>query len=381
MKKKLIFLPFINGSEASEDGRYADEDGRKWRKELEKNFLLDPYIGKLNDEINQIRHSKPAGNADAGAIADYYKRLHEKKSERQAEWLKRLTVETAVLFESKLDAMPDEVKNSDDCIIVAALPEFFWYDINDNEKHTKKDAEQTDAEQTEDDEPSGEGKVEKYIVGYHKPLYDTNMINILLHTKNNPLSKLTEKYNNLIIFAGTAMWKIINEENHKDERINNTLIIYHTGSVANTWAKHFFSRIDGFYTYIEPENDDENGTFVLVKNKKGEYKVLYDSAPITEFKGVKFTYDICYDFVMGTGDRPLSTDLCGGQKTDVNVLISAGMPIDEEDLTTINSPVILRCDGWAYPPYAEIAPRGAYPANNPDSILGGVIIGELETVI
>ena len=52
------------------------------------------------------------------------------------------------------------------------------------------------------------------------------------------------------------------------------------------------------------------------------------------------------------------------------------MPIYNKDLTKINSPVMLRCDGL-YPPFAETASNGAYPANNPQSISSGMIIGRL----
>ena len=353
MKKNIIFLPFINGNSHT-------SEGKKWRDELEKRFLGDPEIKDLTLRIDQIRQSKPADGAPADAFVDYYKRLHQKKSKRQAKWLKRLIAETAVLLESKLDALPEDVKNSDDCIIVAAFPEFFWYDINDNNKHEIGDTE----------------KNGKYIIGYHKPLYDTNMIDKLLRVKNNLLAQLTVKYRNLIIFAGTAMWKIINEENHEDEKVDNTLIIYHTGDVANTWSKNFFSPIDGFDS---PEKENKKGTYGVI-DRNGRIILNYDHVPFTAFNGVKFTYDICLDFVKGTGHQPLSTSLCNGRKTDVNVLIAAGMPINDKDLTNINSPVILRCDGLRAP-YAEIAPNSAYTAGNPNSISSGMIIGALETVI
>lgn len=345
--KKIIFLPFINDP----DGQ---ADGGSWRKEKESVFLNEKDVKTLTEEINQRRNQNPNADNDAA----YYRRLHEKKSERQNEWLKRLTAETAALFENKLGTLPDEAKDPEKSIIVAALPEFFWCDINDNNKHETRN-------------PAKNGE---YIEGYHKPLYDTNMINNLLHAENNPLAKLTKTYPNLIIFGGTAMWKIINEEDHKDEKVNNTLIIYHTGDVANTWSKCFFSDIDGF--------DSESKEM-----KKGEFGVIDENGnlqtncvPFTEFRGVKFTYDICLDFIAGENGQPLSTDLCSGQETHVNVLISAGMPIDDKDLAKINSPVILRCDG-SYPPYAETASNGVYIADDLHSISGGTIIGKLETEI
>lgn len=355
--KKIIFLPFINGNK-------ADEGGRQWRKALEDTFLGGE--GKdITDEINRIRGLKSAASGDD--VAMYRNQLHGLKMNRQSKWLKRLVEKTAEEFSSTISALPENVRNSDDHIIVAALPEFFWYDINDNHRH----------------EPGDSAKNGIYIKGYHKPLYDVNLIDVLLH--GNPLAKLTEDYNNLIIFAGTAMWKIINEENNKDEKINNTLIIYHGGEVANTWSKHYFSSIDGFCTPVWFGSGPNDYYYELVKDKLGTYGTQFESAPITEFKGVKFTYDICLDFAVKKNDviqSPLSTTLCGGEKTDVNVLVSAGMPIDDKDLTKINSPVILRCDGWAVAPFAEIASNVAYPPNNPNSVMTNAdIIGRLETTI
>ena len=362
MQKNIIFLPFINGKESKD-----------WRDDRQKDFFKLDGMERLTNDINEARSKKPVkkkyGDSESEVqryetdIRTYYNDLHALKAKRQAVWVKYLAEETAKLFENELKKM---LKRPDfkDSIIVAALPEFFWCDINDNQKHIPSSAEHNEEE----------------IIGYHKPLYDTNMINILLHAENNPLARLTKTCENLIIFAGTVMWKIINEENHENEMIDNTLIIYHSGDVADTWSKHFVSTIDGFYKYVRSEENPGKWVCKLVKNKKGEYGTKNERAPITEFKGVKFTYDICLDFVKGTNGRPLSTDLCNGQKTDMNVLISAGMPIYDIDLTKINSPVILRCDG-SYPPYAEIAQNGVYLAGSHNSISGGTIIGELETVI
>lgn len=286
---KYIFLPFINGAV-----------GQTWRADLEKDFIS--VDGKdLTAEINNLRGQKAKYSTE-----DYYRELHPKKSERQVLWLKRLMEKTAELFKNKLEALPADELTSSDTMIIAALPEFYWYDINDNKKH-------------EDD-----------ITNYHKPIYSSNLINYLLGSEN-PLMKLTNDYPNLIIFAGTAMWKYIDYKER--EKIYNTLMIFGNGKLLKLWTKVNISSIDGFC----------NAMKVLVKDKVG-HGVITDE-PMVVFNGKTFVYDICLDFVAGENDIPLSSVLCKNTAADINVLISAGMPISKKDLSVIKAPVIFRCDG------------------------------------
>ena len=362
--KKVIFLPFINGDNDT-------VDGRKWRKDLENVFLHDPNITSLTNAINGVRNPNPnAENDDA-----YYQELHAKKSIRQHEWLKALSAETAALLENSLNALPDDVKNSDKHIIVAALPEFFWCDIHDNEKHTKRD----NAPQT------GE-----YIEGYHKPIYDKNLADCLF-APTNPLAMLTGTYNNLIIFSGTAIWKTINSCDHKNEKIYNTMLIYSSGGVKEVWSKNYFSNIDGFNSTKKEGKKGELGKLV-VRDGRTEFVPNHHLTPITEFNGVKFAYDICIDFSVGKNGQPLSKDLLGDQKTDLNILIAYGKRFNANLGININSDVILRCDGYL-PPYGQIAKSGSYDLSmivtsddeasgkKVNSIRGGTVIGILETEI
>ncbi len=309
---KIKFLPFINNT-----------NGKKWREAREKAFLNGHGL-VITKEINDIRTKKTSYGTD---LAAYYRDLHEIKGKRQKAWLEILVNQTANLFSKELSKLSDEDKDPNKTTIVAALPEFFWYDINDNEKHN-------------DD-----------IVFYHKPLYLENIVNCL--TEANPLSQLTVQYPNLIIFAGTAMWKKINNENHKDEEIFNSLIVYHSGEYHESITKHNVSHIDGFGSYtIDPKTHKK--VYNEVKHKAGES--TFNIPPIITFNNLKFTVDICLDFVRGkygtsAGKEipvPLSRQLCKDEHIDVNVLIAAGMPIDSNTipyLSEINSPVLLRCDG------------------------------------
>ena len=335
-KKKIIFLPFINAVLGFENNKPVT-----WRTQLEKAFM-----GKCgdNETINEIRKRRPKVKSreeeytdeNKAAFRDYYAELHAAKSVRQEKWLRFLSGEVAVRLEQKVK-MEAQKKGFDGSIVVAALPEFFWYDINDNQKHEWSDDRE---------------KFSDFIDHYHKPLYRPTFDFLL--SPDNPLAELTDRIPNLIIFGGTALWKEINENNHYNEKIFNTLVVYHSGKVDKIWSKHYFSPEDGF-----------SGKKA---NKKGEIGMPGDIAtvdlnlPLTVFHDITFVYDICYDFVMGTGEQPISSVMCRQEKTDVNVLIAAGMRLSAEDMQKILSPVILRCDGL-HAPYGQIAKKGEDPGN------------------
>lgn len=354
-KKKVIFLPFINGPK-------ADKDGRGWRNDLEESFKNDPNITGLTDAINEVRNPDPNADNDAA----YYQELHARKTIRQREWLQALSAGTAALFENSLNALPSEVKNSEEHVIVAALPEFFWCDINDNKKHTGKD----------------NAKNGVFIEGYHKPIYKDNLD--ILRDPKNPIARLTNMYNNLIFFCGTVMWKEINPVNHKDEKIFNTMFIYYGGAVNKEWSKCIFSPIDGFNS---PEKEGKKGELGEL-DENGQLATVLDSPPSVSFHGLNFAYDICCDFIIGKDNKPISSGVFKNQQkienSHVNVLIAAGMKLRGKNLEAIKSPIILRCDGNAKP-FAEIAKRcdydKEYPNGNSKSISGEAIIGVLDTVI
>ncbi len=220
---KIKFISFINGTQ-----------GKEWRKNLEKEFLENEEIEKLTENINQVRASKPNPMTTDTASTIYYIRLHTEKSKRQKLWLELLIRKTAELFNTQLNKLSEDEKDPAKTTIVAALPEFFWYDINDNNKHDRD------------------------IVYYHKPLYDDNM---QILKENNALTELTDRLKNLIIFAGTALHKET-KDNHQDEKIFNSLLIYHSGICAKIWTKRNVSTIDGFYS----KKDFLFGKLIDVKN-------------------------------------------------------------------------------------------------------------------
>ena len=325
--KNIIFMPFIN-----------DDTAIAWREDLENDFLAGE--GKaLTDEIKSIRAAKK-GYESSGRLKDYYADLHSKKSPRQEMWLRKLIHETAAIFEKELKKLSGDGADPAKTTVVCALPEFYWCDINDNNKH-KSDVE-----------------------GYFKPLYLQNALKPL--TEKNELMDLTDKYKNMIFFAGTAMWKRINTEDHNDEEIFNSLIVYADGKYKESISKHNVSRIDGFYGYDRLTDD-----FIKVSRTKKIGEATLEVPPVTEFNGMRFTYDICLDFICGkagTKIAPLSTELCnkaGIGGIDVNILIAAGMPIDDTPLPNgtippgglarqkIKSDILLRCDGLA-PPHGQV---------------------------
>lgn len=340
MGKNIIFLPFINGKE-----------GKDWRDNLQKNFLQLDDVKKLNDIINNKRGNKPQADKYGDTKSEkeryetdttaYLNELRVEKAVRQTKWLQYLLKETADQIRVRLADIPNTDEHKNDTI-VAALPEFFWYDINDNDNHLADDPH------------------------YHKPIYENTMYGSLWD-RSNALAQLTSERRNLIIFAGTVLWKKINQSDHRKDKIYNSMLVYFGGKLGTVWTKYHTSNIDGLslpekYEKVEKERS------VLV--------------PYIEFNNLRFTYDICLDFKMGDGNQPLSTTLCAkeNKKTDVNVLIAAGMTLDKCDMDHINSPIVLRCDGLN-PPYAEIAPRGKYDSKNSKILSDGKIIGMLQTDI
>lgn len=300
---KYIFLPFINGNKA-----------KTWRSSLEQSFIANEGAS-LTAEINNIRQDD---KLKLNNKEEYIEQLHAKKSARQIMWLKKLAAETESIFRAECTKLTGDELDSKNTTVIAALPEFFWYDINDNDKH----------------------KNTEKIVNYHKPIYAANLINYLLGHEN-PLVKLTTDYPNLIFFAGTAIWKYLDPENK--ENIYNTLMIFGGGKLLKVWTKVSVSTIDGFYDWSKSK-------VVVAKDKIGHGTT--NDIPAVSFNGKTFVFDICLDFSLKPGEPPLSSKLFSGN-SDVNLLISAGMPVDSTKLNLINSPLMFRCDGLREP-YGEI---------------------------
>jgi hypothetical protein len=266
-------------------------------------------------------------------VKRYYKKLHAAKKTRQEKWINELMKSVADSFKTAIENTG--AGNDNNSIIVAALPEFFWVDINDNRKH----------EQPEEDNK----KPEEDITNYHKPLY-SSVVSSTLKNKANPIAQLTDKYKNLIFFAGTAMNKEINEESRVEEKIKNTLFIYYDGALKKTWGKNHFSGIDGFHRRDVFANQD-----YLIKDKMGQAD-NQDAVPEIDFKGKKFAFDICLDFCAEVFSKnpmvyqPLSAKRLNGSPVDVNILIAGGMPIYDNNnqlmdyAARASSNYILRCD-------------------------------------
>ncbi|WP_124100924.1 hypothetical protein [Ruminococcus sp. Marseille-P6503] len=312
---KYIFLPFLNNSE-----------GKNWRSSLEESFKENE--GKsLTDEINNIRQEN---GLKLNNKEEYIEKLHAKKSARQIIWLDKLAAETERVFRLECEKLTGDKLDSKKTTVIAALPEFFWYDINDNDKH------KTD------------------IINYHKPIYAANLINYLLGNKN-PLVKLTADYPNLIFFAGTAMWKYLDPENKED--IYNTLMIFGGGKLLKVWTKVNISTIDGFCDLSQSK---------VMKDKIG-YGTT-NGIPAVSFNGKTFVFDICLDFSIEPGESPLSSKLFSGN-SDVNLLISSGMPVDSAKLSLMSSPLLFRCDGnGSDNAYAEIRDKSGTVNIRPTSI-------------
>lgn len=304
---KYIFLPFINGDKA-----------KIWRSSLESGFIKNEGAA-LTGEINKIRNDSQLKKNNK---SEYKKQLHAKKSVRQFMWLKKLAAETADIFKAEFEKLKGDELDREKTTVIAALPEFFWCDINDNDKHKDTDK----------------------ILNYHKPIYSANLINYLLDPEN-PLMQLTATIPNLIFFAGTAMWKYLDPDNA--EKIYNTLMIFGGGKLLKLWTKVKVSTVDGFSGLGNK----------VVKDKIGHGTT--NDIPSVSFNGKTFVFDICLDFSSKKDEPPLSSKLFSGH-SDANLLIAAGMPVDNDKLRLISSPLLFRCDGnCSGGTYAEIRGKSA----------------------
>lgn len=340
---KIKFLPFLN-----------DNDGKLWREKLENEFMSQQEVKDITKEINELRNSKPdilktydekyknsapaerkkvlreKESVSTPEVVDYYKRLRSLKEERQQNWIKYLMNRVAEVFEQKLIKLKDDEKEKSKTTIVAALPEFFWCDINDNAKHSDRSD----------------------IINYQKPIYINNIASIFC--AENEISKLTKDYPNLIFFAGTVKWKVPVNEDRSQEDTYNTLFIYNSGDLPVMWGKHHFSAIDGFssvnfrYTGLNVKRQ------VFDIKSGGEIK---GGHPKITFNGIDFVYDICLDFISnkdGFAGGPLSKDICSNISLNnpVNVLIAGGMWFYNNTaalnaVANMPSEVVLRCDANA----------------------------------
>lgn len=370
---KIKFLPFLK-----------DADGQKWLNEVMENFLNEnaddtaeinklrnqkPYILRFYDAMYTISQPtlrkeilKQKETVSTPEVVEYYEKLHTLKEKRQEKWIKYFMSKVAEIYEEKLKSLSDDEKDKAQTTIVAALPEFFWCDINDNKKHTDSSD----------------------IINYQKPIYQNNVWSIF--DDENDITKLTRDYPNLIFFAGTAKWKQPENENRDKQITYNTLFIYHSGNLPVVWGKHYFSSVDGFSAF-DVNRYTGRHEFINIKNMDGGSTSL--NCPVVNFNGIDFVYDICLDFIMnnnGTSGGPLSKDLCSNitLNNSINVLIAGGMPFSNNQnatnsITNMNSDIILRCD-------AAADDRGCnaeiYSKSNGTNLLNGKngndIVGNLE---
>ena len=127
--------------------------------------------------------------------------LNNTKKELQCKWFVKLNEEIYKKLDAKLADIPD------DETVIAAMPEFFWRNINDNQKHT------------DPHEIINYGKSFSYEV---KEIWPDSK-----PEDEYSFQKLTTRYPNLILFAGTVWWK-------KDDLIRNSIPIFANGPVSYT---------------------------------------------------------------------------------------------------------------------------------------------------
>lgn len=404
---ELVYIPYINNPYPP-----PPSPAKTWQEQQSDAFMAQPNIAALTAEINAIRAAKKTYECRP----KYITALHERKQERQTLWLAHLEQavckqldaaaeeimqpyhDAVTAAKGKLSTAPEdqravvqkevddaEKKVKDDCLMVAALPEFFWRDINDNMKH----ADRSDA---------------SFIQGYGKPVYPQVLQRLTAGTLSiaappapaaaSPLTlcELTQKYPNLVVFAGTVWWKKIVDASQctflktcestnipvgsvksackaavaKREKMFNTLPVFHGGSCICLWNKQWISRIDGLGdSYINAEKYT-NRAFALstIKNPhaaetaasiiglESGTTISSDPAVTIRHGGMDYVFgmDICLDYVMGYDkaskkmtNGPMSKDLLG-KKPDIQMLIAGGMPSYEYLNRFYANQYLLRCD-------------------------------------
>lgn len=370
----VAYIAYINGPKSTPPPNYFAPS--QWRESLEQQFLLLPEIADLNAHIQTLRSAQKTA-ATPRCKPLHASELHEFKLARQCKWM--IYLESAVC--KALDEAMRMAAYPPDTLVVAALPEFFWRDINDNLKHTgltKKDG----------------------IPGYGKPFYapvfdalSSNAQTLSAADVPKTLCELTWKYPNLIVFAGTVWWKkIVNVACNgcggisepvckqcfkQSETMFNTLPVFYQGKRILLWNKQYVSDIDGLGTLSDQfqkraSRQFEKSAFSAapkpaVTAPAGSWSVIglpattaLSTEPYFQIthagKKITFSMDICLDFMQGYDRRgitttagPMSKDIWTSNlhagMPDIQMLIAGGMPINKKNSGNIfASHYLLRCD-------------------------------------
>lgn len=372
----VVYIAYINGPKSTPPPNFFAPS--QWRESLEQQFLLLPEIADLNAHIGTLRSAQKTA-ATPRCKPLYASELHEFKLARQCKWM--IYLESAVC--KALDEVMRRPAYPPDTLVVAALPEFFWRDINDNLKHTGL---------TKGDEIPGYGKP------FYAPVFDALSSNAQTLSAApgaagvpKTLCELTRKYQNLIVFAGTVWWKkIVNvacggcgginepvckQYFRQSETMFNTLPAFYQGKRILLWNKQYVSNIDGLGTLSDGFQKRANRQFEksafsaapkpAVTAPAGSWSVIdlpattaLSTEPYFQIthadKTITFSVDICLDFVQGynkSGGKPpagpMSKDIWRSKAgmPDIQMLIAGGMPINDENRGNIfASHYLLRCD-------------------------------------
>lgn len=277
--------------------------------------------------------------------------LHWLKQRRQVKWL--AYIERFIAQRIK-QVLIEEKKKSGERLYIVALPEFFFTDINDDNIHTLGG-------------PPGS----PHIPHYNKPFYFDNVANyfhINGNRKGTSLAKLTSN-SNVIIFAGTIVWKNPNTVNHLTETFYNSLPVFYEGQCQFMWDKRYTSDIDGFgkpakgpaaHVHSKWEKTPPVPTAATMRR--------VNESDISQLQGGTvnpyFTYsykisgkavhditigaDICLDFALYAMStmKKKAGHLWTRTKPHIHMLVAAGMPEDTGYMYA--SHLFLRCDKFEH---------------------------------
>lgn len=272
--------------------------------------------------------------------------LHWLKAHRQYRWLQALETFTYEKIQEVLVAEKQKDKGENKLYIIT-LPEFYFADINDDHKHTTVD----------------------YIENYSKPFYFDNVVNYFqldpaAQTGGGGRLKALTREKNVIIIAGTIMWKQPNSANHMQETIYNTLPVFYEGECQLLWDKRYTSGIDGLGPFFPvpgpktvkapPEPDNRTkvravGSALSAFNPEAYGKPWIDF-PFREgdkaVQTIRIGIDICLDYISGLQVmETLRKQKCWRKMPHFHVLVAGGMATASGNRYA--SKLFMRCEAGA----------------------------------
>lgn len=233
--------------------------------------------------------------------------LHIVKQERQMRWLSWLEDFTCSQIRNIMRIRPSNPQA--EVIYIVTFSEFYFTDYNDNKNHVE----------------IGE-TVTGYVKPFYRPVMEAFVNGRLPDAQRNSiresyrLAGLTGENNNLIIFAGTIIWKPLSDASGY---FYNTAPIFYHGALQLLYDKREVSGVDGVAGCKEKHKHEPlPSSHTSLDNISSARSAC---SPVFEWeihgRKLKFALSICKDY---------TTHRIREDGVDIHVLISAGMFMHED---------------------------------------------------